>query len=100
MIAWVSSLKIYFQHSVWTSRNKMYTPELMLHVQPELEGEDDPEAQAELPTQHAPHIPAPAQQQIQVTTDILSPRVLLYPTKHICEIAHLIRDSKEISKLG
>ena len=57
----------------------MYTPELVLHVQPELEGEDDPEAQTELPTQHAPHIPAPAQQQIQVTTDILSPGVLLYP---------------------
>ena len=51
----------------------------MLHVQPELQGEDDPEAQAELPAQHPPHIPASAQQQIQVTTDILSPRVLLYP---------------------
>ena len=68
----------------------MYTPELLLHVQPELQGEDDPEAQAELPAQHAPHVPAPAQQQVQVTTDKLSPRVLLYPRKHIYEITHLI----------
>ena len=79
MIAWVSSLKMYFQRTVRTSRYKMYPPELLFHVQPELQGEDDPEAQAELPAQHTPHVPAPAQQQIQVTAYILSPGELLNP---------------------
>ena len=59
-------------------------PELVLHVQPELQGEDDSVAQAVFPVRssappHPPHVPAPPQQQVQVAADILRPGVLLDP---------------------
>ena len=56
----------------------MSIPELVLHVHPELQSEDDPVAQAVFPVRSStatnpPDIPAPAQQKVQVATDILRP---------------------------